>query len=90
MDDRFNQDSDLLAPTYGQYHGNGRRLFTVAVNNGGSPSVIVGFALFFLQPSPCGTQNTSACCAEYVGSAVTGSTRNGAATSGLYAVQLVQ
>jgi hypothetical protein len=90
MNDRFNQDSDLLAGTYSQYHGNGRRLFTVAVNNGGSPSTIVGFALFFLQPSPCGTQNTSACCAEYVGSAVIGSNRKGAGQSGLYAVQLVQ
>jgi len=90
MTERFGQDSDLQAATFSQYHGNGRRLFTVAVNDAGTPSKIVGFALFFLQPSPCGTKNTSACCAEYVGSAVTGSTRKGAAASGLFAVQLVQ
>jgi hypothetical protein len=90
MDERFNQDSDLNAPTFSQYHGNGRRLFTVAVNDGGSPAKVAGFALFFLQPTPCGDKNTSACCAEYVGSAVTGSTRSGVGASGLYAVQLVQ
>ena len=90
MDERFHQDSDVLAPSFSQYHGNGRRLFTVAVNDGGTPAKIVGFALFFLRPSPCGTKNTSACCAEYVGSAVLGSTRQGASASGLYAVQLVQ
>ena len=91
IQERYNQDSDLSAHTFHQYQGNGRRLFTVAVNNGRNPAIVVGFALFFLQPSPCGGGgNTSACCAEYVGSAVTGSNRSGAGGPGIYAVELVQ
>ncbi len=90
MNERFNQDSDKSAPNFASYHGNGRRLFTVAVNDGGDPARVLGFALFFLQPTPCGSTNTSPCCGEYVGAAVLGSTRRGAGTPGLYAVQLVQ
>ena len=90
MNERFSQDSDQTAPTFTAYHGNGRRLFTVAVNDGAEPARVLGFALFFLQPSPCGSNNTSPCCGEYVGAAVLGSTHRGAGTPGLYAVQLVQ
>jgi hypothetical protein len=90
VDTRFNQDSDLTAPNFDAYQGNGRRMLTVPVNNGALTPTVVGFALFFLQPRPCGAQNSSACCGEYVGPAVVASTRRGAGTPGLYAVQLVQ
>ena len=90
VNERFAQDSDQSALNFGSYHGNGRRLYTVAVNDGGSPAKVLGFGLFFLQPLPCGTDNTTPCCAEYVGAAVLGSTRRGAGTPGLYSVQLVQ
>lgn len=90
VNERFNQDSDVAAASFASYHGNGRRLYTVAVNTGDPPHV-AGFALFFLQPSPCGTdQNVAPCCAEYVGAAVLGSLHKGAGNPGLYAVQLVQ
>jgi hypothetical protein len=90
MNERFSQDSDQTSTTFATYHGNGRRLFTVAVNDGGSPARVAGFALFFLQPSPCGSGNTAPCCGEYVGAAVLGSTHRGAGVPGLYEVQLVQ
>jgi Flp pilus assembly protein TadG len=88
--ERFDQDTDLAAATFSDYHGNGRRLFTVAVNDGALPPKVVGFGLFFLQPSPCSSKNSGACCAEYVGPAVKGSVHRGAGAPGLYAVQLVQ
>jgi hypothetical protein len=87
---RFNQDSDTTAASFSAYKGNGRRLLTVPVNNGASPASVAGFALFFLQPSPCGNKNSEPCCAEYVGPAVVGSTHQGAGSAGLYQVQLVQ
>jgi hypothetical protein len=87
---RFSQDTDLTAPNFDAYRGNGRRLLTVPVNNGAVSPVVAGFALFFLQPSPCGNQNSSSCCAEYVGPAVFSSTRRGAGSPGLYLVQLVE
>jgi Flp pilus assembly protein TadG len=90
MEQRFQQDSDVTSTTFATYNGNGRRLLTVAVNGGGDPATVLGFASFFLQPTPCGTKNTTPCCAEYVGAAVVNSSRRGAATSGLYEVQLVQ
>jgi hypothetical protein len=90
MEECFAQDTDTTAANYSVYQGNGRRLFTVAVNDGGDPARVVGFASFFLQPEPCGDSNTSPCCGEYVGSAVLSSRRKGAGPPGLYAVQLVQ
>lgn len=90
MNERFEQDNDKTAASFSAYHGNGRRLFTVAVNDGGSPAKVAGFALFFLPKEPCGDKNTSPCCGEYVGAAVLGSTHRGAGTPGLYAIQLVQ
>ncbi len=90
LEQRFAQDTDVTAPAFASYSGNGRRLLVVAVNGGGDPAVVVGFAAFFLQPTPCGTRNTTPCCAEYVGPAVLGSSRNGAGGTGLYAVELVQ
>ncbi len=89
MEERFGQDSDITSTGYSNYHGNGRRIVTVAVNAGPTARV-VGFAAFFLHPKPCGTSNTSPCCAEYIGPAVISSTRRGAGTPGLYTVQLVQ
>jgi hypothetical protein len=90
MQTRFDQDTDVSAPTFATYAGNGRRLLTVAVNDGASSPKVSGFGLFFLPPVPCGTKNTTPCCAEYVGAAVAGSTRRGAGPPGLYTVQLIQ
>jgi hypothetical protein len=90
VQERFDQDSDTTATTYSTYNGNGRRLLTVVINDGGSTAKAVGFALFFLQPTPCGTKNTTPCCAEYVGPAVIGSAHKGAGGAGLYEVQLAQ
>jgi len=91
IDQRFDQDTDLTSTSYSTYHGNGRRLLTIAINDGGSPPKVVGFALFLLDPSPCGNEkNTAPCCAEYVGAAVNGSTHQGAGTAAVYEVQLVQ
>lgn len=87
---RFNQDTDVTAPAFSSYHGNGRRLLMVAVNDGGSPATVAGFGLFFLPPNSCGVKNSEPCCAEYVGAAVIGSVRNGAGTPGIYRVTLVQ
>jgi hypothetical protein len=90
MQTRFDQDADVSAPTFTTYTGNGRRLLTVAVNDGAASPKVVGFAAFFLQPVPCGTKNTTPCCAEYVGAAVPGSSHKGAGSAGLYSVQLIQ
>ena len=90
MEQRYNQDTDVAAGSYAGYHGNGRRLLAVAVNGGGDPATVIGFAAFFLPPTPCGTKNTTPCCAEYVGAAVVSSSRKGAGSTGLYAVQLIQ
>lgn len=90
VEQRFQQDSDVDSATFADYHGNGRRLLTVAVNGGGDPAAVVGFACFFLRPTPCGTRNTTPCCAEYVGAALVHGDHRAAAASGLYAVQLVQ
>lgn len=87
---RFNQDTDVAATTFSSYHGNGRRLLMVAVNDGGSPATVAGFGLFFLPPDSCGSKNSEPCCAEYVGAAVIGSVRNGAGVPGIYRVALVQ
>jgi hypothetical protein len=87
---RFTQDTDVSAPDFAAYHGNGRRLLTVPVNDGNSPAAVDGFGLFFLPPNSCGIKNSEPCCAEYVGAAVIGSVRNGAGTPGIYQVQLVQ
>jgi hypothetical protein len=90
MEQRYQQDTDVTAQEFASYAGNGRRLLTVAVNGGADPAVVVGFACFFLRPTPCGTKNTTPCCAEYVGSALVHSNHRAAGNSGLYAVQLVQ
>ncbi len=87
---RFDQDTDTSAMTFRSYAGNGRRLVVVAISTGGDPATVAGFASFFLQPTPCGTKNTTPCCAEYVGAAVLGSTRQGAGGAGVYAVELAQ
>jgi hypothetical protein len=90
VEQRFQQDSDVTSSTFATYNGNGRRLLTVAVNGGGDPAAVIGFACFFLQPTPCGTKNTTPCCAEYVGSALVNGNHRAAGSSGLYAVQLIQ
>lgn len=90
MEQRYAQDTDVTSTWFADYRGNGRRLLSVAVNGGGDPATVLGFASFFLHPTPCGTKNTTPCCAEYVGAAVLNGTHRGAGDSGLYAVQLVQ
>src|SRR5262249_29795677 len=90
MQTRFDQDTDVTAPTFASYAGNGRRLLMVAVNDGTSTPKVVGFGLFFLQPVPCGTKNTTPCCAEYVGAALAGSSHKAAGPAGLYGVVLVR
>jgi len=90
MEQRYAQDTDVTSTRFADYSGNGRRLLSVAVNGGGEPATVLGFASFFLHPTPCGTKNTTPCCAEYVGAAVVNSNHRGAGDSGLYAVQLVQ
>jgi hypothetical protein len=87
---RFDQDTDTSAGAYSSYAGNGRRLLVVAVSTGGDPSTVAGFASFFLRPTPCGTKNTTPCCAEYVGAAVTGSAHQGAGGAGVYTVELAR
>lgn len=87
---RFDQDTDTRAANFASYAGNGRRLLVVAVSTGGDPSTVAGFASFFLQPTPCGTKNTTPCCAEYVGPAVLGSARQGAGAPGVYTVELAR
>jgi hypothetical protein len=87
---RFDQDTDTSAAAFAAYAGNGRRLLIVAVTGGGDPATVAGFASFFLQPAPCGTKNTTPCCAEYVGAAVLGSARQGAGGAGVSSVELAR
>jgi len=88
IDERFNQDSDTTAATYSDYHGNGRRIIVVPVNDRGDPAVVVGFASFFVPPNSCGDKNNTPCCGEYLGSALKYSTHQSAGGPGLYAVKL--
>lgn len=91
MQTRFNQDTDTTAPNYLAYHGNGRRLLIVAVNDAQATPRVAGFAAFFLDPSPCGAGNATSCCAEYVGAGVEfGNHQGGGLGGGLYQVALVQ
>jgi hypothetical protein len=90
MATRFNQDTDITASTYSSYTGNGRRILIVPVNNGSASPVVIGFAAFFLPLNACGTRNTSACCGQYIGSALQFASHPAAAAAGgLYAVELV-
>lgn len=91
VDERIAQDTDLTSNTYATYHGNGRRIIIVPVNNGGGPGVIIGFAAFFYPPRACGNSNVAPCCAEYIGSGVLGTNhRGGSSSGGLYTVKLFQ
>ncbi len=87
VDERFGQDTDQSSVSYSAYSGNGRRIITVAVNNGGG--LVAGFAAFFLPPSACGSKNSSPCCGEYIGPAIFGGKqKGGSSTGGLYTVAL--
>lgn len=96
VDERFAQDTDTTSATYSQYSGNGRRILVVPVNNGGDPALVAGFAAFFMPSGMCGPNNTSPCCAEYIGPAVAGAPHSGAggggagpgSGAGLYVVRL--
>ncbi len=87
---RFRQDTDLSAATYGAYTGNGRRILVTAITDSADPPHVVGFGSFFLHPVPCGTKNTTPCCAEYIGAAVVSGRWKGAGGPGLYQVELAQ
>jgi len=88
IDERFNQDSDKTAATYSAYHGNGRRIFVVPVNDKGNPAKVIGFASFFVPPNSCGNKNNTPCCGEYLGSALKFSSHKSAGGPGLYEVRL--
>jgi len=87
--DRFHQDTDQASTTFAAYHGNGRRLFVLPVNNRDDQGVVLGFGLFLIQSNTCGNNNDP-CCATYVGNTMlnTGSV-GGASTPGLYQVKLI-
>jgi Putative Flp pilus-assembly TadE/G-like len=88
---RFSQDTDLSAPDFAHYNGNGRRLMVLPINDNGSPLRVAGFGAFFLPPETCPTgKNSSRCCAEYVGPALMGSNHQAAGDPGLYSVKLFQ
>lgn len=90
VDERFAQDTDQASTGYAAYHGNGRRLITVAVNDHTDAVRVIGFALFFLPPLACGHGNVDACCAEYVGPALFGGRHAAAGPPGLYVVRLFE
>jgi hypothetical protein len=91
MAERFGQDTDQTAATYSTYTGNGRRILIAAVNSNTPAALVVGFGAFFLRPNACANGNAGVCCAEYIGSALSFSSRKGAAVDGgLYAVKLFQ
>jgi len=90
VQERFAQDTDQASTSYANYHGNGRRLITVAVNDHTDSARIIGFALFFLPPLACGHGNVDACCAEYVGPALFAGRHAAAGPPGLYLVKLFE
>jgi hypothetical protein len=90
VEERFNQDTDTTSTTYADYNGNGRRLLVVPVNNGGDPSVVVGFGAFLLPPNACGNGNVTPCCGEYVGPAVISGKKKAGGGTGMYALKLFQ
>lgn len=89
LDARVSQDTDTTAATYSAYHGNGRRIVIIPVNDHADTPKVAGFAGFFLPPSPCGKNNTP-CCAEYVGPVLKYGKRKAAGGPGLYAAELFQ
>ena len=94
--ERLAQDTDTTSATYNAYTGNGRRILVVPVNDGLDPARVAGFAAFFMPPGMCGPNNTSPCCAEYLGPGLVDSSHKGSAgggsgagsSAGLYAVKL--
>ena len=91
MQTRFNEDTDTTSTSFSSYTGNGRRVLVVPVNDGSDPAHLVGFAGFFVPPNACGSGNTSACCAEYIGPALEFANHAGGASSGgIYQVQLIR
>ncbi len=94
--ERIAQDTDTASATYSAYTGNGRRILVVPVNDDLNPARVVGFAAFFMPPGMCGPQNTSPCCAEYLGPGLVDSSHKGSggggsgagSSAGLYAVRL--
>jgi hypothetical protein len=92
---RINQDTDRTSSTFAEYSstgdGNGRRLIAAPVNTGYPNYTIVQIGAFLLLPaSEYQNGGNTPYCAEYVGSWVQGSTRNGAAAAGAYVAKLIQ
>jgi hypothetical protein len=96
--DRFYQDTDTTAGTFANYHGNGRRILIVPVNDPAlstsSDAYIIGFAAFFLQNDFTSLYgNVDPLCGEYIGTGTLGSTSPGpphTSANQYYAVQLFQ
>jgi hypothetical protein len=89
---RLAQDTDGTSTTGAAYHGNGRRILTLAVNDRTAAGTIIGFGAFLLPVSTaCMADNNKPCCAVYLGAAVLGGTGPGAGGGGkLYAVRLFE
>jgi len=98
---RIGQDSDTVSTTYANYHGNGRRIVAVPINDGGTPMGsnfrIVGIGAFLLSPTgQYGNGGNQAWCAEYIGCWLQGSSKKCATnlssggSGGAYVVRLVQ
>ena len=89
---RMAQDTDQSSANGSAYHGNGRRILVLAVNDRSAAGLVIGYAAFLLPVStPCLTNNNKACCAIYLGPAVLGGSRRGAGPPGkLYAVKLFE
>lgn len=89
---RLAQDTDTTSATGATYHGNGRRILTVAVNDRTATGTVIGYGAFLLPlATPCMTSNFRACCAIYLGPAVVGGIGPGAGSGGeLYAVRLFE
>jgi hypothetical protein len=95
LNERINQDTDVTSSNYQAYHGNGRRVVAVPINDGGTPpgsnNRIVAIAGFFLlRTGEYGNGGGQAWCAEYIGPWVQGSRHGGAGTDRAYVVRLVQ
>jgi hypothetical protein len=88
--ERLAQDTDTTSMTYASYHGNGRRLFVVPVNDGGDTAVVIGYGVFLLLQDSWGSNNQPVCAIYVSNSAVLNSSKTGTGVPGLFQVKLVQ
>jgi hypothetical protein len=85
---RFLQDTDTTSTDFAHYTGNGRRILVVPVNNHTGTPTVAGFAAFLINYNPCGGNNNSPCCAQYIGAALAPNRKAASSTGGLYEVSL--